>query len=199
MSFLKVLVIGDVSCGKTSLVNRIVNNVFNESYRATLGCEFGLKVMEVAGNAVRIQLWDLAGQDRLGGISKLYCRDANGALVICDVTNPVTIERAIEWKHQIDEIVRRPDGSAIPIILCVNKYDIVMGTASAPTQAEFDILASRHEFIAAYFTSAKTSYNATEALTHLAKEISTQCKPAASLTGSKLESVVKPKPKKRCC
>jgi small GTP-binding protein len=197
MSFLKVLVIGDVSCGKTSLVNRIVNNVFNECYRATLGCEFGLKVMEVAGNAVRIQLWDLAGQDRLGGISKLYCRDANGALVICDVTNPVTIERAIEWKHQIDEIVRRPDGSAIPMILCLNKYDIVKGIA--PTQAEFDLLASRHEFVAAFFTSAKTDYNATEALTHLAKEITTKWEPAASLTGSRLESVLKPKPKKKCC
>jgi small GTP-binding protein len=169
MSFFKVLVIGEVACGKTSLVHRIVNNVFNPTYKATLGCEFGLKIMEVDGESLRIQLWDLAGQDRLGGISKLYCREAHGALAICDVTNPATVERAIEWKHQIDENVKQTDGSAIPIVLCVNKFDMVQD--SPPSKAEYDALASKHQFAAVYFTSAKTDYNATEALTHLTREI----------------------------
>jgi GTPase SAR1 family protein len=47
MSFLKILVIGDVGTGKTSLVNRIVYNSFSEKYKATVGCEFGMKIMEI--------------------------------------------------------------------------------------------------------------------------------------------------------
>lgn len=94
MSFFKVLVIGDVGVGKTSMVNRIVYNTFTEKYKATIGCEFGLKIIEINGEPVRVQLWDLAGQDRLGGISRLYCRDANGALVVTDATREGTLEQA---------------------------------------------------------------------------------------------------------
>lgn len=203
MSFFKVLVIGDVSCGKTSLVNRIVHSTFSESYKATLGCEFGLKILDVDGESVRVQLWDLAGQDRLGGISKLYCRDSNGALVVCDVTNPATVERAIDWKQQIDENMRLADGSAIPMILCVNKFDLVQDSPSAPTIEEYEALAIRHKFVAAYFTSAKTDYNANEALTHLTKTIM-QSKTAPdsrpSMASTKLEGSPKQKsPSKSCC
>ena len=95
MSFHKILVIGDVAVGKTSLVNRVVYNSFSEKYKATIGCEFGLKMMTIDGEDVRIQLWDLAGQDRLGGISRLYCRDAHGALVVTDITREDTLEKAI--------------------------------------------------------------------------------------------------------
>ena len=94
MNFYKILVIGDVAVGKTALVNRIVYNSFSEKYKATLGCEFGIKMMNVDGKDVRIQLWDLAGQDRLGGISRLYCRDASGAIVVADITREDTLEKA---------------------------------------------------------------------------------------------------------
>lgn len=124
MSFLKILVIGDVSTGKTSLVNRIVYNSFSEKYKATIGCEFGLKIMEINGESIRVQLWDLAGQDRLGGISRLYCRDANGALVVSDVTREDTIEKAALWKSSVDDNVRQLDNTPIPMVLCLNKYDI---------------------------------------------------------------------------
>ena len=56
MSFYKVLVIGEVGVGKTSLVNRIVYNSFSEKYKSTIGCEFGLKIIQINGENVRIQL-----------------------------------------------------------------------------------------------------------------------------------------------
>lgn len=174
MSFYKVLVIGDVGVGKTSMVNRIVYNTFTEKYKATIGCEFGLKIMEINGEPVRIQLWDLAGQDRLGGISRLYCRDANGALVVSDVSRQETLQKAPLWKGNVDENVRLADQSPIPMVLCANKYDM-QSPDKVMTQQELDEFSEQNNFVGAYFTSAKNGMNAEEALTRLVTEVIKKC------------------------
>lgn len=184
MSFLKILVIGDTSCGKTSLVNRLVHNTFQEHYKATLGCEFGLKTVSIGGEEVRVQLWDIAGQDRLGGISRMYCRDANGALVIGDVTNPTSIERVSSWKKQVDDNARYPDGSCIPMVLCLNKCDLV-NVATCMRQDELDRIINSNNFHSGVFTSAKTSMNVEEALTRLVKQITTKTKIGGGDRGSR--------------
>ena len=170
MSFLKVLVIGDVGTGKTSLVNRIVYNTFTEKYKATIGCEFGLKILDINGEAVRIQLWDLAGQDRLGGVSRLYCRDANGALVISDLTREETITKAAEWKNSIDENVRLADQSHIPMVLCLNKAD-AFAKDDPRLNEDLNSLAERNSYVDCMYTSARTGANANEALEKLVREI----------------------------
>lgn len=170
MSFLKVLVIGDVGTGKTSLVNRIVYNTFTEKYKATIGCEFGLKILDINGEAVRIQLWDLAGQDRLGGVSRLYCRDANGALVISDLTREETISKAADWKHSVDENVRLADSSNIPMVLCLNKAD-AFGKDDPKLNIDLEALAEKHNYVDCFYTSARTGANANEALERLVREI----------------------------
>ena len=166
--FLKVLVVGDVATGKTSLVNRLVSNVYNEAYKATVGCEFGFKVVEIGGETVRVQLWDLAGQDRLGGISRLYCRDAHGALVVCDVTKNETIAKTAKWKAQVDEYARCSDGSGIPMVLCLNKADLL---EEAAAQEKQDTLGSETGFVQVFLTSAKTAMNAEQAFESLVKAI----------------------------
>lgn len=169
MSFLKILVIGEVATGKTSLANRIVSNAFSENYRPTIGCEFGFKVLEVKGETVRIQLWDLAGQDRLGGMSRLYCRDAHGVLVVCDITNPETITKTTKWKSQVEEYVTSPDKSPIPMVLCVNKHDL--GADSAMTEEKLAEFVKENQFAGGFFTSAKTGLNAELAISTLAEKV----------------------------
>lgn len=208
MSFFKVLIIGDVSTGKTAMVNRLVNDSFSEKYKATLGCEFGLKVIEVGGRKVRVQLWDLAGQDRLGGISRLYCRDANGALVVSDITNERTVERALSWKSQVDEHIRMPDGSRIPMVLCINKYDLVT-PADSMSPAGLQRLVTQNEFASGYFTSARTGLNVEDAHNKLVEEIFRRIKPsldteeAKIVQGSRLTHTQfveeEKKPKSKCC
>lgn len=74
--------------------------------------------------SIRLHLWDIAGQDRLGGISKLFCRDAAGALVVTDIKDSKTLENAVTWKEQVDAHLES-DGENIPMVLAVNKYDII--------------------------------------------------------------------------
>jgi Ras-related protein Rab-6A len=88
MSIMKILVIGNSYSGKTSVVNRFVKNEFNTAYKATVACDFSMKILQLEDNEIRLQLWDLVGQDsRVGGINKLFCRGASGAIVLADITN----------------------------------------------------------------------------------------------------------------
>lgn len=200
MSFLKILVIGDVGTGKTSLVNRIVYNNFTEKYKATIGCEFGLKIMDINGEAVRIQLWDLAGQDRLGAISRLYCRDASGALVISDLTREDTIDKAAEWKAAVEGNVKTADSSNIPMILCLNKYDMI---EPEDRRAKLDLgeINNRYGYVDTFYTSAKTGMNANEALERLVRQVLRSYQPKNNETRamSLKRDVVTKEAKKSCC
>ncbi|XP_048457383.1 ras-related protein Rab-32-like [Rhincodon typus] len=64
----KVLVIGELGVGKTSIIKRYVHRLFSHNYRATIGVDFALKVLTWdASTLIRLQLWDIAGRSR-GGV-----------------------------------------------------------------------------------------------------------------------------------
>ena len=85
-SDLKIIVIGNSGSGKTSFVSRWTKNIFEESYKATIVSEFGFKVFQIDGKIYRIQLWDLAGQDKDAMITKIFAKDAQGCIVVTDAT-----------------------------------------------------------------------------------------------------------------
>lgn len=66
----KILVIGDLGVGKTSIIKRYVHQNFSPNYRATIGVDFALKVLNWDQETVRLQLWDIAGR-------RLITRDSN--------------------------------------------------------------------------------------------------------------------------
>ncbi len=61
----KILVIGDLGVGKTSIIKRYVHHNFSPNYRATIGVDFALKVLNWDHETVRLQLWDIAGTVQL--------------------------------------------------------------------------------------------------------------------------------------
>ena len=104
---IKLLIVGNSNAGKTKLINRFVKNAYDDEYRATIACDFSIKILEIDGNEIRLQMWDLQGQDRLvGGINKLFCKGAAGALVVADITDNDSIENTANWKRQVNEHVQ---------------------------------------------------------------------------------------------
>ena len=97
---LKILVIGNSNAGKTQMINRFVSNKSDEEYRATIACDFAIKILELENTEIRLQMWDLQGQDRaIGGINKLFCKAAAGAIVVADITDIESIENTANWKR----------------------------------------------------------------------------------------------------
>lgn len=58
---IKLLIVGNSNAGKTQLINRFVSNKFDEEYRATIACDFAIKILEIDGEQIRLQMWDIQG------------------------------------------------------------------------------------------------------------------------------------------
>ena len=112
--------------GKTSFIKRFVHQFFSQNYRATIGVDFALKVLHWDNNTiVRLQLWDIAGQERFGNMTRVYYKEAVGAFIVFDVTRSGTFDCVSKWKEDLDSKVQLPDGSPIPCILLANKVGVM--------------------------------------------------------------------------
>ena len=81
---LKIIVIGKSGTGKTSYVNKWTKNEFTEDYKATIVSEYSHKIVDYEGRYYRIQLWDLAGQDKSAKITKTFAKGSHGCVVLCE-------------------------------------------------------------------------------------------------------------------
>jgi len=122
----KILVVGDIGTGKTSLIKKYVHNIFSPHYKSTVGVDFALKVIDWDNNlTIRLQLWDIAGQERFANLTRSYYKEAIGALVVFDVTRQTTFEGVNKWKTDLDSKICFADTEEnIPVILLANKVDL---------------------------------------------------------------------------
>ncbi|XP_014096902.3 uncharacterized protein Rab32 isoform X1 [Bactrocera oleae] len=167
----KILVIGELGTGKTSFIKRYVHQFFSQNYRATIGVDFALKVLHWDPNTtVRLQLWDIAGQERFGNMTRVYYKEAVGAFIVFDVTRSGTFDCVSKWKDDLDSKVQLPDGSPIPCILLANKCDQEkQGIVTSPEK--MDEYVRENGFAGWYETSAKENINIDEAARALVNKI----------------------------
>ena len=90
-SDLKIIVIGSSGTGKTCYVNKWTKNIFKEEYQNTIVSDFGFKVFEQDWKLYRIQLWDLAGQDKNATVTKIFAKDSHGCVILSEATKPETL------------------------------------------------------------------------------------------------------------
>nr|KAF7406600.1 hypothetical protein H0235_014256 [Vespula pensylvanica] len=93
----KVIVIGDVAVGKTSLVNRFCHKLFDNNYKATIGVDFEVERFDLLGVPFHLQIWDTAGQERFKCIAASYYRAANAIIIVFDVGNLMTLVHCQQW------------------------------------------------------------------------------------------------------
>ncbi|KAH3760089.1 member Ras oncogene family RAB32 [Pelomyxa schiedti] len=166
----KILVVGEGGAGKTCLIRRVVLNQFSSDYKQTVGVDFHLKDMVVTNHPVKIQMWDIAGQERYSNLQRVFFRGSDGAFIVFDMTNRLSFTRVLDWKTDIDSKVKWSDDTPIPVILLANKCDL---EGAAVTEQEIASFAADNNFLAWYYTSAKKDEHPgiTQALTHIASYI----------------------------
>lgn len=167
----KILVIGELGAGKTSIIKRYVHQFFSPHYRATIGVDFALKVLSWDHETIiRLQLWDIAGQERFGNMTRVYYKEAVGAFIVFDVTRAATFDAVLKWKQDLDAKVTLPDGNPIPCVLLANKCDQPKeGIANNP--AKIDEFIKEHNFSGWFETSAKDNINIDDAAKTLVQKI----------------------------
>ncbi|KAG7516042.1 ras-related protein Rab-38-like [Solea senegalensis] len=165
----KVLVIGDLGVGKTSIIRRYVHQTYSNNYRATIGVDFALKVLNWDHETVRLQLWDIAGQERFGNMTRVYYREAMGAFIVFDVTRPTTFEAVVKWKEDLDSKLMLGNGQSIATVLLANKCD--QGRELTNNGIKMDQFCKDHGFVGWFETSAKDNLNISDAANLLVKHI----------------------------
>lgn len=98
---LKILVIGESGVGKSSIILAFTTGDYNASFPATIGVDYKCKVMDVNGMKVKLGIWDTAGQERYRTLTSSFYRDAHGAILVYDVSEPKSLTKLNEWVEEL--------------------------------------------------------------------------------------------------
>ena len=124
---MKILLCGDGGVGKTSLREQFLGKKFKESYMKSIGAEFALKDIEILSDdnnnvvPIKIQVWDIAGQDLFEQMRPSFYKGAVGACFVYDITKPSSFEHIHVW---LEEILTFHSIEFFPVVLLGNKIDL---------------------------------------------------------------------------
>jgi small GTP-binding protein len=166
MPSLKLIVVGESGTGKSSMLHRFIDDVFNEEQTQTIGVEFGAKVVTLSGQRCKITVWDTAGQERYRSVTRSYYRGAAGGLIVYDVCNRDSYERVPQWLADVRQLA----GAEVTVMLIGNKSDIAAANADRRkvTHMEASVYAQENG-IMHIETSASTGEFVAEAFLRVAK------------------------------
>jgi len=160
----KLIIIGDSSVGKSSILFRFADGDFTESFISTIGIDFKIKTINVDNKIIKLQIWDTAGQERFRTITSSYYRGANGIMVVYDVTNMESFTNVNKW---LGEIEKYAINEAVVLIIG-NKCDLKSNRVVDYEEAE----EFANQFNIPYIeTSAKDCMNITSIFTLMSREI----------------------------
>ena len=160
----KLLLIGNSSVGKSSLLVRFVDDVWEENFVPTIGVDFKLKTLDVNGKKVKLQIWDTAGQERFKNITASYYRGGNGVLVVYDITDRDSFNNLNSWLIEIEKNANKN----VFKLLIGNKNDLESERKVTFNEGKEFADSNGMKFIE---TSAKTADKVYEAFELLTQEI----------------------------
>ncbi|MFX0026041.1 MAG: Rab family GTPase [Candidatus Hermodarchaeota archaeon] len=164
LKVLKTIIAGEGGVGKTTMLHRYIKGKFIENMQMTIGVEFFLKELKVEGEKVLMQIWDFGGQERFRFLLENYARGAKGALLLFDLTRPITLENLEQWVN-----ICRVEDQDLPILFIGSKSDL---TGSINISEDFlSQLQEENNFFNYLKISSKTGANVELAFKLLAKEI----------------------------
>ena len=162
----QLLTIGDSTVGKTSILSRYANNIFSSNYLATVGLDNFTKDEIIDGKTIRIKIWDTAGQEKFHSLAKGFFHNAQGIMIVYDVTNSETYQNLKYWTQSIKTHMWN-DIDKIEVIIIGNKID---STDREVNKQEAEAFCSELGY--PYFeTSAKTGENVNTTIQFLVRNV----------------------------
>ncbi len=161
----KILLLGEIAVGKSSMILRYVEGKFPGEYQATIGANFLVKNVRViqkngTRKSIMLQIWDLGGHVRtISHVGPIFYQNANGALLVYDLTRPDTLEKLPLWYEACHMHAPR-----IKTLVVGNKCDLERKISKEDGKK----MARRLNSVDFYETSAKTGDNIEQAFNSLA-------------------------------
>lgn len=153
----KIIVIGNYQAGKTSLVERYVNDNFIPQQKTTIGVDFRVKRHDYDGKIIKSYIWDTAGQERFMTIVSSYYRTINGAILVFDLSDKESFLVLYVWMKELENNKNSKD---VNVILVGNKCDL--GKEEVEEDDILDFMRESIYPISYLKASAKTGHNVTK-------------------------------------
>ena len=103
----KVVLLGESGVGKTCIISRYINNIFEENGISTTGASYSAKTLqfeEFGGKTIKFEIWDTAGQEKYRALTKIFYKDASIAILVYDITRKDSFDEIKKyWYHQIKD------------------------------------------------------------------------------------------------
>eukprot|EP00026_Physarum_polycephalum_P017366 Phypoly_transcript_18571.p1 GENE.Phypoly_transcript_18571~~Phypoly_transcript_18571.p1 ORF type:complete len:218 (+),score=40.25 Phypoly_transcript_18571:92-745(+) len=174
----KLVLLGEMNGGKTSLVYRLVKNSFHDRMEPTIGAAFVVKNLLVDGVQIKLEIWDTAGQDRYRSLAPMYYRGAAAAILVYDITRRSSFEAMRKWVQEL----QKQSCSSPNIILAIagNKCDLTaqreinqsdLDKYVAELKKETKQSGKDEETFIAMECSAKTGQNVNELFTDICRKL----------------------------
>lgn len=145
----KVVLLGEGCVGKTSCVVRYVQDQFNDRHMTTLQASFLNKKINLRGKRANLSIWDTAGQERFHALGPIYYRDADGAILVYDITDVDSFNKVKVW---VKELRKMLGADSISMAIVGNKTDLEkQRNVDAKAAQEYALSVGAHHF----HTSAK--------------------------------------------
>ena len=114
----KIIFIGDVSVGKTSIINVLMGQKFNNEYEASIGVDFFSKTIKYKGKTIKLQIWDSAGQEKFRSLIPNYIRGSSLVFIVYDISSRKSFESLQNWIDFVNNIENSN------IVILGNKIDL---------------------------------------------------------------------------
>ena len=116
---MKICMLGAYGVGKTSLVRRFVESMFDERYHTTVGVKIDKKLLDVDNTPIMLMIWDLAGEDEVEQVRMSHLRGAAGYILVADGCRQSTLAIALALRERVVKVCGH-----LPYVLAVNKADL---------------------------------------------------------------------------
>lgn len=164
----RIIMLGDSTVGKSSMLKRYTEDMFLECLNQTVGVDFHVHFLEVEpGVRVKLQFWDTAGQERFRSVTRSYYRNSVGGLLVFDLTNRASFHHVKEWHAEVCERVRP---YTVLFVLVGHKSDRTDQEGRVVSREEAEQLAAQ---LGMPYTeaSSKTGHNLKESIELLTRRV----------------------------
>mmetsp|Transcript_23079 Transcript_23079/g.26785 ORF Transcript_23079/g.26785 Transcript_23079/m.26785 type:complete len:211 (-) Transcript_23079:207-839(-) len=160
----KLLLIGNSAVGKSSLLLRFSDNVYNDTFLPTIGVDFKIRTFDLNNKTVKLQIWDTAGQERFKTITSSYYKGAHGIILTYDITDKQSFRDIENWLSEVEKHANEK----VNKLLVGNKCDL-----ESQRQVSYEEGKKFADQLGIKFieTSAKNSVNVDAAFFAMANEI----------------------------
>eukprot|EP01095_Lingulamoeba_sp_RSL-Kostka_P013046 TRINITY_DN528_c2_g1_i1.p1 TRINITY_DN528_c2_g1~~TRINITY_DN528_c2_g1_i1.p1 ORF type:complete len:227 (+),score=31.83 TRINITY_DN528_c2_g1_i1:62-682(+) len=172
---LKIILLGDSSVGKTTLLNKFVNHKYDEIYKPTIGADFIRKDFKRGDKKITLQIWDTAGQERYESLGSAFYKGADACIFVYDVTSQSSFQRLDWWKTKFTLNYRgsskrlQTKEQPEPLFIVIgNKIDLIEGD-NLISKSALEWCNSNGDL--KYFeTSAKNGHNIKKAFAYIVEK-----------------------------